>query len=78
MRWFYTLVVIVFLVAIFIFAMQNFGPVTVQFLSLSIELPIAVFTIAIYLIGMVTGSSLIGIVRSSYRKARPQPHSHSH
>lgn len=76
MRWFYTFVVIVFVAVIVIFALQNFGPVTVQFLSLSIELPIALFAIAIYIIGMATGSSLLGLVRSSYRKSRPQPHSH--
>ena len=74
MRWFYTLVVIVILAVIVIFALQNLGPVSVQFLSVSLELPIAVFTIAIYLIGMVTGSSLIGMVRTSYRKSRPQQH----
>lgn len=74
MRWFYTLVVIVILAVIVIFALQNLGPVSVQFLSVSLELPIAVFTIAIYLIGMVTGSSLIGMVRTSYRKSRPPQH----
>ncbi|GAB5374276.1 MAG: hypothetical protein AcusKO_07380 [Acuticoccus sp.] len=74
MRWFYTLVVIVILAVIVIFAFQNLGPVSVQFLSVSLELPIAVFTIAIYLIGMVTGSSLIGMVRTSYRKSRPSQH----
>ena len=46
MRWFYTLVVIVILAVIVIFALQNLGPVSVQFLSVSLELPIAVFTIA--------------------------------
>ncbi len=71
MRWFYTAVVIVFAVAIVIFALQNFDGVTLQFLGLSIQAPKAVFVIVIYILGMATGSSLLGLLRSSYRKSRP-------
>jgi len=70
MRWFYMAVVIVFVVAILIFAAQNFDPVSVNFLNLSLQLPTAVFAVAIYLIGMATGSSLLGLLRSSYKKSR--------
>ena len=71
MRWFYTAVVVVFAAIIVIFAFQNFDPVTVRFLSFAIQAPMAVFAIVVYILGMATGSSLLGMVRSSYRKSRP-------
>lgn len=71
MRWFYTAIVVIFAVIIVIFALQNFEPVTLRFLGLSLQAPMAVFAIVVYLLGMATGSSLLGLVRSSYRKSRP-------
>lgn len=65
MRWFH-LAVIVLLVAItLVFAIQNFRIVTVSFLRISAHTPLAFVIAVIYLLGAVTGGSLLALLRRS-------------
>ncbi|MBR0824247.1 hypothetical protein JQ596_01770 [Bradyrhizobium manausense] len=66
MRWVYLAIIIVFAVAIVVFAMQNLETVTMSFFRVNISMPLAVQTIIVYLLGAVTGGSLFALLRRSY------------
>jgi lipopolysaccharide assembly protein A len=70
MRWVYLTIIIVFVVAVIIFAAQNFQVVTLSFLGMSIRTPFAVLIAVIYLLGAVTGGSLLALLRRSIERAR--------
>jgi uncharacterized integral membrane protein len=70
MRWIHLTVIVVFAGAIFIFAVQNFQSVTMAFLGFSIHLPLALMALAIYLLGMATGGSLLSLLRRSFKGAQ--------
>ena len=66
MRWVYLAVVVVFAIATLIFALQNLGSVTVSFFRFEMRAPLAVLTIIVYVLGALTGSSLLALLRRSY------------
>ena len=70
MRWIYLIIIIVFALATFIFAVQNLDTVTVSFLSMRVAAPLALLVLVIYVLGAVTGSSLLALLRRSYRGSR--------
>ena len=70
MRWFHLAVIVLFALATVIFAVQNLGIVTVSFLGFSASMPLALLVVIIYLLGMVTGSSLWALLRKSYHGSR--------
>ena len=70
MRWVYLGVVVVFVAALVIFAVQNTGGVTVAFLSWTISAPIALVALAAYILGAATGGSLYGLLRRSVQGYR--------
>jgi len=69
MRWFYLAVIITFVVATLIFAAQNFQIVTMSFLGISARTPLALLVVVVYLLGTVTGSSLLALLRRSVEAA---------
>ena len=69
MRWFYVVVVILFAAAVIIFAAQNFQLVTMSFLGISARTPLALLVVVVYLLGTVTGSSLLALLRRSVERA---------
>ena len=74
MRWFHVAVVVLFAAITIIFAAQNLQVVTVSFLRMSIQIPLAFLTAVIYVVGAVTGSSLFALLRRSLEGARaPRP-----
>jgi lipopolysaccharide assembly protein A len=70
MRWIYLIIIIVFALATLIFAVQNLETVTVSFLSMRVAAPLALLVLIIYVLGAVTGSSLLALLRRSYRGSR--------
>jgi lipopolysaccharide assembly protein A len=70
MRWVYLLIIVVFALATLIFAVQNLDTVTVSFLSMRVAAPLALLVLIIYVLGAVTGSSLLALLRRSYRGSR--------
>jgi uncharacterized integral membrane protein len=70
MRWIYLIIIIVFALATLIFAVQNLAVVTVSFLSMNIAAPLALLVLIIYVLGAVTGSSLLALLRRSYQGSR--------
>jgi uncharacterized integral membrane protein len=55
---------------IVVFAFQNMQGVTVTFLEFSLAAPMAAVVITVYVLGMLTGSTLIGAIRKSWEKSR--------
>jgi lipopolysaccharide assembly protein A len=70
MRWLYLAIVIVFVAAILIFALQNLGVVTMSFLGFSLRAPLAILAAVVYVLGAFTGGSLFGLLRHSLRESK--------
>ena len=69
MRWIYLAIVIVFLLAIVIFVVQNRELVTMSFLGFSVRAPLAVMAAVVYVLGAITGGSLYALLRKSVRES---------
>jgi putative membrane protein len=67
------LLLLVFLGAVGVFAVQNMQPVTVQFLSWGVTAPIALVAVGSYLLGMISGWNVVAFVRGSIRRVRSHP-----
>jgi uncharacterized integral membrane protein len=65
MRWLHLAVIVLFAAATLIFAVQNFGIVTMSFLGLSARAPLALLVAIVYVLGMATGGSLWALLRRS-------------
>ena len=63
MRWFHLAVIAMFVAITIIFAAQNFQMVTVSFLRISASTPLTFLIIVIYLLGAVSGGSLLALLR---------------
>ena len=70
MRWVHLSVIILFAAVTIIFAVQNFQVVTVSFLRFSVQTPLALLVVVIYLVGTLTGGSLLALLRQSIERAR--------
>ncbi len=70
MRWVYLIVIVLFVVAIAVFALQNLDMVTMSFLGFSIRAPLAILAAVVYLLGAVTGGSLYALLRKSVQATR--------
>ncbi len=76
MKYVLGVLLIVFLAAIAVFSLQNTQSVKVQFLNWGVTAPFALLAVAIYVIGMLSGGSVVGFLRRSIREVsaeRPQP-----
>jgi uncharacterized integral membrane protein len=66
--------IIALAVAIFaIFKLQNLETVTVSFLTASLILPASVLILLVYLLGMLTGSSVLALIRMLIQGAKKTP-----
>jgi uncharacterized integral membrane protein len=76
MRWVHLTIIILFAAVTLIFGLQNLKSVTVSFLGLNIGAPLVVVIFVVYLLGAVTGGSLLALLRRSYAgsRVRPVPH----
>ena len=73
MRWVYLAIVIVFVVAIVIFAAQNTGSADVAFLMWAVSAPLALVVFVAYVLGAATGGSLYALLRRSIQGSRGAP-----
>ena len=72
MKLFYIALIVLFTVALLMFKFQNLDMVTLTFLSWSATLPMAIWAIVIYVMGMVTGGALLALLRTIVRRAAPK------
>jgi len=68
MRAFYAIVLLVFLAAIAVFAVQNMDTVTIKYLDRSSQVPLAALVGAVYALGMVSGWTVVGMVKKSLQR----------
>ena len=68
-RFFYFVVFLILIGAIAIFAYQNSGAVEVQFLQWGMPTTLAVVVGASYLLGMLSGWTVVGMLRRSFNRA---------
>lgn len=69
MRVFYSALLIVFVGAIVVFCVQNMASVAVNYLGWSLNTPLPVLVLVVYLLGMVSGWGVLSFMRRSIRKA---------
>ena len=70
MRWVYLAIVVVFVLAIVIFIVQNRELVTMSFLGFGVRAPLAILAAVIYVLGAFTGGSLFALLRHSLRGSK--------
>ena len=70
MRWVYLIVILVFVVAVALFTIQNVGMVTMAFLGFSVRAPLAVLTAIVYILGAATGAGVQALLRKSVHGSR--------
>ena len=68
MRFIQAVIFLVLLGVIIIFAVQNSQIVTVQFLNWSVNSPIALLSVGVYLLGMLSGWTVVGFMGRSVRR----------
>jgi len=73
MRYVQAVVFLALLATIGIFAIQNMGVVTVNFLTWNITQPVAIVSVAVYLLGMLSGWSILALARRCFRRATQPP-----
>ena len=69
MRWVYLAVIILFALAVVVFAAQNFETVTISIFKVNISMPLALLSVVVYLLGAATGGSLFALLRRSYKRS---------
>ena len=69
MRWFHLALIVLLATITLVFAIQNFQIVTVSFLRISAQTPLAFLIALIYLLGALTGGSLLALLRRSIAAA---------
>jgi uncharacterized integral membrane protein len=72
MRVIYTLILLIFLGATGVFALQNRAPVTIQYLDRSVSCELSLVIGVAYLLGMLTGWAIVGLLRRSIHRISEQ------
>ena len=73
MRLIQATLLLLFLGAVGIFALQNNNLIPVKFLNWAITAPTSVLVVGVYLLGMISGGAVFGFVRISLRRVAEQP-----
>ena len=67
MRWIRIAIFLVFLGLVLVFAIQNTQPLTVHLLNANVTAPVALLALTIYVLGMVSGWSVVAYLKESIR-----------
>jgi lipopolysaccharide assembly protein A len=73
MRFIYLTLVILISAVIFIFTFQNLSTATVSFLHWQMRTPLSITMLVIYFLGMLTGGSLVSLIKSWVRGSTRRP-----
>jgi uncharacterized integral membrane protein len=68
MRFFYLIVLLALLAAVGIFAVQNQVSVSIKYLDETITYSLALVVGVAYLLGMVSGWTVVGIIKRSFQR----------
>jgi uncharacterized integral membrane protein len=69
MRWVYLALLVAIVTLLVVFVAQNRENETLMFFNQSITAPLYVFFVAVYLLGMWTGGTVVGFVKRAYQQA---------
>ncbi len=72
MRWVYLALLVVIVTMIVVFFAQNRESQTLAFFHYSITAPLYLFFVAVYLLGMWSGGTVVGFVKRAYQQATEQ------
>ena len=72
MRIVYLLILLLALAALVVFTLQNNQTVTLQYLNWSISCPLPLLFAIVYVLGMVSGWTVVGVMRRSLRRISEQ------
>jgi len=73
MRYIQAVIFLIFLAAIGVFALQNRDVITVNFLTWNLSEPVAFVTFVVYVLGMLSGWTVMAFVRGSFRRITEHP-----
>lgn len=73
MRVFYLLVLLAIVVALGIFAWQNDHTVTLHYLDRSLSSPLSLLIGVVYLLGMLSGWTVVGFLKRSVQRVTEGP-----
>ena len=73
MRFIYLILVILITAVVFIFTFQNLSTVTVSFLHWQLHTPVSIAVVVVYFLGMLTGGSLVSLIKSWIRGSTKRP-----
>lgn len=72
------ILLLLFLGAIGVFAVQNTGGITVRFLEYGMTSSLALVVVAVYLLGMLTGWVVVAFLTRSVRQVMRHEHQEAH
>ena len=73
MRYVYIGLIVAFTALVVLFKFQNLETVTVSLFSASMTLSVSTLVLLLYVLGMLTGGSLLALLRGLVRRARQTP-----
>jgi uncharacterized integral membrane protein len=73
MRVIYVLILLVLLAAVGLFVLQNGETITLQYLDRTVSCPPSVLIGIVYVLGMLSGWTVIGFVQRSLRRVSERP-----
>jgi uncharacterized integral membrane protein len=73
MRVFYFLVLLIILAGIGVFAIQNHEPTMITFFNQSISCPLSLVIAAAYVLGMLSGWTVVGFLKRSIERVTERP-----
>jgi uncharacterized integral membrane protein len=72
-RYVYVVLLVAFVAVIALFKVRNLDTVTVELFGASATLPVSVLVLLIYVLGALTGGTLLALVRTWVDGARRRP-----
>ncbi|MDP1526315.1 MAG: LapA family protein [Rhodocyclaceae bacterium] len=69
-RYVYIALIVIVTAVVLLFKVQNIDSVTVSLLTLSLTMPLSLLLIGVYVLGMFTGSFIVGLLRDWLHGAR--------
>ncbi|MBI5660627.1 MAG: DUF1049 domain-containing protein [Ignavibacterium album] len=72
MRYIYLTLIVIITIAVLLFKFQNLESVTISFLSMSITLPTSFLVFIVYILGMLTGGSVVAFIKTLVKKSKAE------
>ena len=73
MRYLQAVLFLAFLAIIGVFAVQNRDVITVNFLNWNLSQPVALLSVVVYVLGMLSGWTVVAFMRRSFRSVTVTP-----